>query len=43
MIKTTYEKQKNSPNRRSFSKIGGTFSLPNLIENLDLEKEMRLV
>ncbi len=32
MIKTTYEKQKNSPNRRSYAKIGGTFSLPNLIE-----------
>ena len=32
MIKTTYEKQKNSPNRVSFSKIGGTFSLPNLVE-----------
>ncbi len=32
MIKTTYEKQKNSPNRISFAKIGGTFSLPNLIE-----------
>ena len=32
MIKTTYEKQKNNPNRRNFAKIGGTFSLPNLIE-----------
>ena len=32
MIKTTYEKQKNALNRRNFAKIGGTFSLPNLIE-----------
>ena len=32
MIKTTYEKQRNHPDRKSFSKIGGTFSLPNLIE-----------
>ena len=32
MIKTTYEKQKNSPNRINFSKVGGTFSLPNLVE-----------
>ena len=32
MIKTTYEKQKNCENRQSFSKIGGTFSLPNLVE-----------
>ena len=32
MIKTTYEKQKYAPNRRNFAKIGGTLSLPNLIE-----------
>ena len=32
MIKTTYEAQKTARNRKSYAKIGGTFSLPNLIE-----------
>jgi len=32
MIKTTYKKQEVCSTRKSFSKIGGTFSLPNLIE-----------
>ena len=32
MIKTTYEKQRTSPNRKSYAKIGGSLSLPNLIE-----------
>ena len=32
MIKTTYEKQKNAPQRQNYAKVGGTFSLPNLVE-----------